>query len=298
MSTGPRAAKAALAVALLAGVGSVITVAVTERPAYAQPKPKKKDPKKKAAEEEQKKKEADAAAAEEEEKRKKKAAEEEEAKKKLEQEQANEKKELDVENVEAERAVYFAADLAITRADLGAIVDNTGFDRTGAFGTMWGFSAGYRLKLVRAGLRFRIYDTTQFTLWSIAVSGGYTMPLRPLSPIFSGHLGYVFSQSLEPSLYPGAIPEGTFLPPKVDVKGVILGADVQASYWVKKWFRVGPFLGIDLMFLDRSKTDVPRSITGAPPAEITSHPIYTESGFGLGVNFQLGIRAAFDIGVE
>jgi hypothetical protein len=268
-----------------AAVGPFAQEAIAQQP---RPGAKKKD---------KEKKEADAAAAATttaEEEEKKRAAD---AQKKPDEPPKEEKKEFD-DTVEAQKAIYASADIGFTHANLGAIVDNTGFDKTGANGTLWGFSGGYRVRDFRAGVRWRVYDTTEFALWSIALQAGYAMKLRPVTPIFSAHLGYVFSQNIEPALYPNAIPPGTILPPNVDVKGLMVGLDANASYWVTKWFRLGAFLGFDLMFLSREQTTVPRSITGAPPQEITNHPLYTESGFGMGINVLFGFRAAFDLGFE
>lgn len=200
-------------------------------------------------------------------------------------------------SVESRKAVYISGDLAITRSDLGAIVDNTGFDRTGANGLLYGLSAGVRLGDLRFGGRWRVYDTSEFALWTFAFSAGFGLPIRPISPVFSAHVGYAFDQSMEPALVRSSLPVGTVLPPDVDVKGIIAGVDVNASYWVTKFFRVGAFIGADLLFLNREKVAVPSSIYG-PVLETPNNPLFTGAASSIGMNFNLGLRGAFDIGFK
>lgn len=266
-------------------LGAVTVSGPTERLAFAQPAATKKKDK-----ERKDKDSANAAAAEDE---KKKAAEAEASK----TSEAEHKKELDVEKIESAKAIYFSGDLAITRSDLGALSDNLGFDRTGANGFLYGLSGGLRLKDLRFGMRWRVYDTTEFTLWSFAVSAGYALPFRPLTPIFSGHVGYVFDQKIQPALFRSSLPEGNVLPPDVDVKGLLLGFDVNASYWITKFLRLGGFIGADLMVLHREKTPFPQSLFGPTP-EINAKPLYADSGSGLGLNVSIGLRGAFDIGFQ
>jgi hypothetical protein len=207
-----------------------------------------------------------------------------------------EKKELDT-SVETPKAIYFSGDFAFTRSDLGALHDNTGFGRTAANGLLYGVSSGVRLKDLRLGLRWRVYDTTEFTLWTFALSAGYGLPIRPLSPIFSAHVGYVWDQNIQAGLIKNALPEGTLIAPDVKVKGLLAGIDVNGSYWVTQALRLGVFVGADLMFLSREQAPLPRSLFAIPP-EISSQPLYTGSGSAVGLNVNLGIRGAFDIGFQ
>lgn len=223
----------------------------------------------------------------------------EEQQKKAEEEKAAQKEkpehheELDLAK-ESDKAVYFAGDLGVTRSDLGGISDNTGFDRTVANGLLYGLSAGLRLKDLRLGARWRVYDTTEFALWTFALSAGYSLPLRPVSPVFSAHVGYVFDQDVQTALFRKSLAPGVVLPPDVDVKGLLAGIDINASYWVTKFVRLGAFIGADLMFLHREKAAVPYSLFGTP-AEISGLPLYSESGSSIGLNFNVGLRGAFDI---
>ncbi len=220
----------------------------------------------------------------------------EEERKAEEEKHAAEQKELDLSQ-EAEKAVYISGDFGFTRSDLAALSDNTGFDKTGANGLLYGLSAGLRLKDLRLGARWRVYDTTEFALWTFALSAGYGLPLRPISPVFSAHVGYVFDQDIQQGLFRKSLAPGTYFPPDVDVKGLLVGVDVNASYWVTKFVRLGLFIGADLMFLSREKANVPPSIAGVP-AEYSSLPLYTESGSSIGLNFNAGLRGAFDIGFK
>jgi hypothetical protein len=225
---------------------------------------------------------------------------EDEARKKAEAEKKSEPEEgsdaLDT-SVEVKKAIYVSGDVGFTRSDLAAVSDNTGLDRTVANGLLYGLGAGLRLKDLRLGLRWRVYDTTEFQLWSFALSAGYGLPLRPISPVFSAHVGYVWDQHIEESLSRRSIPPGTLLPPDVDVRGLLVGVDVNASYWVTRFLRLGVFIGADLMFLSRGKTPLPQSIFGLPP-EIASNPLYSETGSAIGLNMNAGLRGAFDIGFK
>jgi hypothetical protein len=198
--------------------------------------------------------------------------------------------------VEAKKAVYFSGDIAFTRSDLG-VVNDLGFDRTVANGFLYGLSTGLRLSDLRVGVRWRVYDTTEFILWNFSLSAGYGLPIRPVSPIFSAHVGYVFDQMLEPALFRSSLPDGTLLPPNVDVKGLLAGIDVNASYWVTKFLRLGAFIGADVMFLSRARAAIPRTLSGGAP-EVAGNALYADSGSGLGLNFNLGLRGAFDIGFK
>jgi hypothetical protein len=198
---------------------------------------------------------------------------------------------------EAKKAIYISGELGVTRSMLGAIVDDLGFDKTAANGPLYGLAGGVRYQNCRLGLRWRVHDTTEFTLWTLALQAGYALPWRPISPIFSAHVGYVFDQSVQPGLFRSALPVGNVLPPNVDLRGAILGLDVNASYWVTKFLRVGAFVGIDAMYLHRSKAPPPQSLFGPTP-ELAGHPLYADSGDGLGLNVNLGLRGAFDIGLE
>lgn len=273
-------------------LGAVTVSGPTERVAFAQPKPAKKRDKYKrdraketpAAEDGRENVEGD----------KRKQAGEVEPHKSA---QDGEPKELDVEKVESAKAIYLSGDLAFTRSDLGGISDNLGFDRTVANGFLYGLSGGLRLKDLRFGMRWRVYDTTEFTLWTVALAAGYAMPLRPVSPIFSAHLGYVFDQKLQSALFRSSLPEGNVLPPDVDVKGLLLGVDANASYWITKFLRLGAFIGADVMFLHRAKAAFPQSLFGPTP-EFNAMPLYSDSGSSLGLNVNLGLRGAFDIGFQ
>ena len=219
----------------------------------------------------------------------------EDAKKAEDAKHAEEEKEKELDlSKESPRAVYFSGDVGVTRSDLGGISDNTGFDRTVANGLMYGLSTGLRLRDLRLGVRWRVYDTTEFALWTFALSAGYGLPLRPVSPVFSAHVGYVFDQDIQSALFQKSIAPGTVLPPDVDVKGLLAGIDINASYWVTRFVRLGVFIGADLMFLNRSKVAVPYSIFGTP-AEYSSLPLYSDSGSAIGLNINAGLRGAFDI---
>ncbi len=300
MSTTKRATLAAVtfAVALGAamGPGAGDAFAQRTRPLTRKERERREQEKKDAARKEQERKDSEAAAAAAEEERKKQAAAAAAAPPPPPPAPLEEKKEWD-DSVEAPKAIFVSAELAFTRSDLAVVLDTTAFDRTSANGVLFGLAGGLRLGDWRFGGRWRTYDTTEFTLWNFAISAGYALKLRPVTPIFTGYLGYVFDQSIEPALFKTSLPEGTVLPPDVDVKGLLLGADANASYWVTKWFRMGAFLGVDFMFLSRATAPLPQSVYGPSP-EVANRELFREGGFGLGLNFNAGFRGSFDIGIE
>ncbi len=201
------------------------------------------------------------------------------------------------DTVESKKAIYISGDIAFTRSMLGAVSNDLGLDRTGSNGVLYGIAGGLRLEDWRFGARWRVHDTTEFTLWSVAASVGYGLPWRPLSPIFSAHLGYVFDQSVQAGAFRSSLPVGNVLPPNVDLRGAILGVDANASYWLTKFLRLGAFVGIDAMYLHRSQVGQPQSLFGPTP-ELAQNPLYAGTGSGVGLNVNAGLRGAFDIGFE
>ena len=87
-----------------------------------------------------------------------------------------------------------------------------------------------------------MHPTSRCGTFSASVS--YALKPRPVTPIIEGHLGYVFDQSIDRKVFESSLPEGTILPPDVDVKGMIRG-EGSANYWLTTWFRVGAFIGLD-----------------------------------------------------
>jgi hypothetical protein len=210
-------------------------------------------------------------------------------------EDAAKKKEEEDDEKESPRAIYFSGDLAFTRVDIGGLVNNLDFEQTAANGVLYGFAAGVRQKDMRYGLRWRVYDTTEYAIWTVAASIGYGLPLRPLSPVFSLNLGYAWDQKVQQGALRGSIPRGTILPPDVDLRGLVLGLDVNASYWITRFLRLGMFIGADFFLLHRLQANIPASIPPITPQE-RQHPLFTEDGLGLGYSLNVGFRGAFDIG--
>lgn len=204
------------------------------------------------------------------------------------------KKESDEDEKESNRAIFFSADLAFTRVDVGGISNDLGFEKTAANGVLYGFAGGLRKGDMRYGIRWRVYDTTEYALWSFQASIGYGLPIRPLSPVFSLNLGYIWDQKIQQGALAGALPRGTVLPPDVDLRGVVLGLDVNASYWVTRFLRLGAFIGADFMYLHRPQATLPVAVPPITPQE-RQHPLFTQSGDGLGFTLNIGLRGAFDI---
>lgn len=265
------------------GLVSLLTAA----PALAQTTPTKPTPAKadsKAANKDQKKaSEADTQTAES------------QTKKEATTDAAKPTEEHEKEEKEANRAVFVSGDIAFTRVDLGGISDNLSFDKPAANGLLYGFAAGLRFKDLRIGGRWRAFSTTEYDLWSIGGSIGYGLPLRPLSPVFTAIVGYVWDQKIERSAFSSSLPNGTVLAPDVDVNGLLLGLDVNASYWLSSFLRLGAFIGTDFMFLSRQQAALPGSIFPIPD-DFKNKKLYTESGSGIAYTINIGLRGAFDIG--
>ena len=297
-----RGASRATVFALTLGLAIGGTYIPGEREAQAQrtrPLTKKERQKRKeqeeAAKKEQEKKDQEAAAAAEDEEKKKKAAA---AASSAPPPPPAEKKEEFDDTVEAKKAVFVTAELGYTRADLATIAASSmAFDKASASGVLLGLTGGLRMNQMMYGLKYRVYDASTFTLWSFSASVAYVMKQRPLTPIIEGHLGYVFDQSIERDVFERSLPAGTILPPDVDVKGVLLGGEASGNYSLTTWFRVGAFLGFDFMFLSRARAPLPQSSFG-PTDDVATLPLYHDSGFGIGLNINLGLRGTFEIGIE
>ena len=192
------------------------------------------------------------------------------------------------------RAVYISVDIAFTRADVGGISDNTGFDKTAANGLLAGLGLGYRFKEFRLGARFRDSTTTEFSLWSLMGEIGYGLPFRPVSPTFFAHAGYMFSNGIERSVVASALPAGNVLTPQVQLDGLVVGGELVASFWLTKFLRVGPFVGVDFAWLHRSQVSLPQSIVPLT-AETRNNALYNDSGSGVGYMLNIGLRGTGDI---
>jgi len=195
------------------------------------------------------------------------------------------------------QAVYLSGDIGFTRADVGGLSDSTGFDKTGANGLLAGLGIGYRNRAFRFGARFRDASTTEYSLWSIMGEVGYGLKMRPLSPAFYVHAGYIFDTGVERGAISSKLPAGNVLTPDVDLNGVVVGAEVVASYWLTKFLRVGPFIGFDLTVLHRSQPPVPQSLFRVPD-EVRNNALFGESGNGLGYMFNIGLRVTGDVGFD
>ncbi|AKV03760.1 hypothetical protein AKJ09_10423 [Labilithrix luteola] len=199
------------------------------------------------------------------------------------------------EGKEPNQAVYLSGDLAFARADVGAFSDNTGFDKTGANGIAYGLGIGYRNRSLRVGARFRINDTTEFSLWSVMAEVGYGLKLRPIEPVFVFHAGYMFDTNIQRPVFSSSLPQGNVLTPDVDLKGAVLGVEAVANYWATKSLRIGPYVGFDLTILHRSQAALPQSIFPIPD-DVRNNALFGESGSGVGYVFNVGIRGTVDIG--
>jgi hypothetical protein len=199
------------------------------------------------------------------------------------------------DETESTRAVYVSGNIAFARVDLGGISDNTGFDKPSANGLLYGFSAGLRFHDLRIGAKWRVHSTTEFDMWSVGGELGYGLKMRPLSPVFTATVAYVWDQKIERGVFSSSLPNGTVLAPDVDMNGVLVGLDVCASYWLSSFLRVGPFLGTDFMFLSRERAALPSAIFPITD-EFKNKPLYTESGSSIAYTLNIGLRGAFDVG--
>lgn len=199
------------------------------------------------------------------------------------------------EDKESTRAVFVSGNIAFARVDLGGISDNTSFDKPAANGFLYGFAGGLRIRDFRFGARWRVHSTTEFDVWSIGGSIGYGLPIRPLSPVFTAVVGYVWDQKIERGVFNSSLPPGTVLAPDVDINGLLVGLDLGASYWLSHFLRVGPFIGTDFMFLSRQRAQLPSSIFPISD-DFRNKPLYADSGSSIAYTLNIGLRGAFDIG--
>ncbi len=195
---------------------------------------------------------------------------------------------------EKRRAIYISVDIGFQRVDVGGITDNTGFDKTAANGLMVGLGIGYRFKEFRIGGRFRESSTTEYSLRSIMGEIGWGLPLRPISPVFMVHAGYVYDTGVERSVIASSLPQTNVLTPDVDLNGVVIGGEISAPYWLTKFLRIGPFIGGDVLLLHRSTVSTPQSLF--PLSDATkNNPLYSDSGSATGYMLSIGLRGSGDI---
>ena len=192
------------------------------------------------------------------------------------------------------RAIYLSSDLGYTRPDVGAISDNLAFDKTAANGFLGGLGIGYRFKALRLGARFRSATTTEFSLWSLMGEVGFGLPFRPITPIIFLHAGYMFDTGIERAVVASSLPAGNVLTPNIDLDGLVLGVEANVAYSVTKFFRVGPFLGLDMTFLHRSQPLPPQSLFPLT-AETRTNALFGDSGSGVGYVINLGVRVTGDV---
>jgi len=195
---------------------------------------------------------------------------------------------------EDKRAIYISVDLGFSRADVGGISDNTGFDKTGANGLLAGLGLGYRFKDLRLGARFRDTSTTEYSLWSLMGEVGYGLPFRPVSPTLYAHAGYMFSNGVERSVIASSLPAGNVLTPSAQLDGLVVGGEIVASLWLTKFLRLGPFIGVDFAWLHRAQVALPQSIVPIG-ADTRNNALYSDSGSGVGYLLNIGIRGTGDI---
>ena len=195
---------------------------------------------------------------------------------------------------EDKRAIYLSGELGFTRADLGGINDNLAFDKTAANGLVAGLGLGYRVRALRIGARFRDASTTEFSLWSLMGEVGFGLPFRPVTPVIFLHAGYMFDAGIERAVVSSSLPRGNVLTPNIDLDGLVLGGEVYVAYSVTKFFKIGPFLGLDLTFLHRAQPSPPQSLF--PLSEETRNSaLFGDSGSGVGYMINLGVRATGDV---
>lgn len=207
------------------------------------------------------------------------------------------KPEAEADEKEDVNAIYLSGELGFTRADVGGFSDSTGLDKTGANGLLAGLGLGYRRDQFRFGVRFRDHSTSEFALWAFMGEIGYALKMRPLSPAFYIHAGYMFDNSVDRSAFEKKLPLGNFQTPDIDFNGVVVGGEVVASFHLSHVARVGPFIGFDVTVLHRPQPGPPQSIVPVPPAVLTN-PLFGEAGNGLGYVFNLGVRFTADIGFD
>jgi hypothetical protein len=194
-----------------------------------------------------------------------------------------------------DRAVYLSADIGYIRPDVGAFSDNLAFDKTAANGFLGGIGVGYRHSALRIGARFRSATTTEFSLWSLMGEVGVGLPFKPLTPIIMVHAGYMFDTGIERAVVASSLPEGNVLLPPIDLDGLVLGIEANAAYQVTQFFRLGPFIGMDMTFLSRSRPEVPSSLFPVPEST-RNNALFGDSGSGIGYVLNLGLRVTADVG--
>jgi hypothetical protein len=289
-----RAMSSSLTKRLSAAVVAALVATAVAPAAFAQQTPAKKaDDKKaddkKADEKDKKKKDA----ADKDKKAEKKATTEQDEKV---EDKKPEAAPADEAPKEAKRAVYLLLDGGLLHADLGGLSNSLSIDKTASNGESYSLGGGVRFDQLRVGAKFHGFSTTEYQFWSVMAQVGYGLKMRPFEPVFLAHVGYVWSVELERAAIATSLPPGNFLAPEVDTNGAIVGIEALGAYWINEIVRLGPFIGADLLFLNRKQAALPTSVLpGQLPDDIKAKPLYNESGSGVGYVITLGIRGALDL---
>lgn len=140
-------------------------------------------------------------------------------------------------------------------------------------GLAFGAGAGVRLIFLTFGARFRFGNFESWQLWTLNAEAGWRIPLGELEPYFTFGGGYASLGGFDKNSRLAA--EG-FDPKSLAAHGFDIRGSAGLDYFIGHTLSVGANLSGDLLFLSRSKVEVPQD-SASPAADV-----YAQDGSGIG----------------
>jgi len=172
-------------------------------------------------------------------------------------------------------------------------------DKASAGGPAFSLGAGLRFVVFVVGARARYNALSTFDMWQLNAEAGLKLPVGSFDILFAAHGGYSFAGRLGDAgvASPASAPSAA---DAVAVRGFNAGLDFAVDYYVTPLFSVGAGILGDFLFLNRPQLEKPpgfANLTPAQQAEITSSPLYSQSGSAAGLQLAGGLRLGLHFGL-
>ncbi len=162
---------------------------------------------------------------------------------------------------------------------------NLSLQNTASGGPAFGAALGARLLFFTLGLRARDLLLSNLSLWELDADVAFHTRIDRIDPYIGVRGGYTFDGSLGT----GAVQASGFnAPTGVNLHGWNVGVAFGGDYYFNHYVSIGVDLNPEVLFLQRDKLALPAAFASLPPAEqaqITSSPLYKESGTSIGFGF-------------
>jgi hypothetical protein len=183
--------------------------------------------------------------------------------------------------------VYLNADLGVGYADMASFsASSLSMQQTSSTGPAFGVAAGVRLIFLSLGVRAEDLQLSSFNLWELSGELALHMRIWRIDPYFGVRGGYAFTGSLSSDAVGNAVNNA---PPEVSIHGFDVGPTFGIDYYISSLVSLGVDANAQVLFLQRPKAAIP-DLSALPPAEaaaaqaqITSNPLYQQSGSSVGL---------------